>query len=115
MKMTEEEVKTIIHEVIIPENLKHLSDEDMIIYCDLVDLGWENKLLGIRKFKLQYRFVYDEHDINEIKYCNLYSESLQLYEELSQIENYLLAKPQENGYKEVKIIGDIQGCHTVLN
>lgn len=35
-------------------------------------------------------------------------------QELSQIENYFLAKPQENGYKEVKIIGDIQGCYTVL-
>lgn len=36
-------------------------------------------------------------------------------EELSEIENYFLAKPQERGFNEVKVIGDIHGCYTVMN
>ena len=79
----ENEVITFIQEVVRPKALNGLFDESLISYSNLKDLGWENKLLGIRKVELEYQFIYDAKSIKEIYYCNLYSDSLRLYQNLS--------------------------------
>lgn len=78
----ENEVITFIQEVVRPKALNGLFDESLISYSNLKDLGWENKLLGVRKVELEYQFIYDAKSIKEIYYCNLYSDSLRLYQNL---------------------------------
>lgn len=79
----ENEVIAFIQEKVRPKALSGLFDESQIAYSNLNDLGWENKLLGIRKIELEYQFIYDTKPIKEIYYCNLYSDSLRLYQNLS--------------------------------
>lgn len=78
----ENEVITFIQEVVRPKALRSLFDESLISYSNLKDLGWENKLLGIRRVELEYQFIYDGRYFKEIYYCNLYSDSLRLYQNL---------------------------------
>lgn len=79
----ENEVIAFIQEKVRPKALSGLFDESLISYSNLKDLGWEDKLLGIRKVELEYQFIYDGRYIKEIYYCNLYSDSLRLYQNLS--------------------------------
>ena len=79
----ENEVIAFIQEVVRPKALSSVFDESLISYSKLKDLGWENKLLGIRKIELEYQFIYDGRYFKEIYYCNLYSNRLQLYQNLS--------------------------------
>lgn len=79
----EKEAIELIQNVVRPKALKFLSDETQLSHFDLVDLGWENKLLGIRKFQYEYQFTHDGEVNKEIYYCNLHSESLRLYHKLS--------------------------------
>lgn len=79
----EKEVIKLIQEVVRPRALDFLFDEIQLSHFDLVDLGWENKLLGIRKLQYEYQFTYSNEVNKEIYYCNLYSESLRLYQKLS--------------------------------
>lgn len=79
----ENEVIAFIQEVVRPKALSSLFDESLISYSNLKDLGWEDKLLGIRKVELEYQFIYDGRYFKEIYYCNLYSDSLRLYQDLS--------------------------------
>nr|DAU01654.1 MAG TPA: hypothetical protein [Caudoviricetes sp.] len=79
----ENEVIAFIQEKVRPKTLNGLFDESLISYSNLKDLGWEDKLLGIRKVELEYQFIYDGRYIKEIYYCNLYSDSLRLYQNLS--------------------------------
>ena len=79
----ENEVIAFIQEVVRPKALSSVFDESLISYSKLKDLEWENKLLGIRKIELEYQFIYDGRYFKEIYYCNLYSNSLRLYQNLS--------------------------------
>ena len=79
----EKEAIDLIQQVVRPKALTFLHDESQVSYSDLIDLGWENKLLGIRKAQLEYQLVNNIEPTKEIYYCNLYSESLRLYQKLS--------------------------------
>lgn len=93
----ENEVITFIQEVVRPKALKSLFDESLISYSNLKDLGWEDKLLGIRKVELEYQFIYDGKYIKEIYYCNLYSDSLRLYQNLSYNTKFELHTVKPDG------------------
>ena len=73
----ENEVIAFIQEKVRPKTLNGLFDESLISYSNLKDLGWEDKV------ELEYQFIYDGRYIKEIYYCNLYSDSLRLYQNLS--------------------------------
>lgn len=79
----EQEAIDLVQQVVRPKALTFLHDESQVSYSDLIDLGWEDKLLGIRKVQLEYRLVNNTEVTKEIYYCNLYSESLRLYQKLS--------------------------------
>ena len=93
----EKEAIELIQKVIRPRALDFLFDEIQLSHFDLVDLGWENKLLGIRKFQYEYQFTYDGEVNKEIYYCNLYSESLRLYKKLSYNCKFELDDINDNG------------------
>lgn len=93
----EKEAIELIQNVVRPKALKFLSDETQLSHFDLVDLGWENKLLGIRKFQYEYQFTYDGEVNKEIYYCNLYSESLRLYQKLSYNCKFELSHINDDG------------------
>ena len=79
----EKEAIELIQNVVRPRALDFLFNEIQLSHFDLVDLGWENKLLGIRKFQYEYQFTHDGEVNKKIYYCNMYSESLRLYQKLS--------------------------------
>ena len=93
----ENEVTAFIQEVVRPKALRSLFDESLISYSNLKDLGWENKLLGIRKIELEYQFIYDGRYFKEIYYCNLYSNSLRLYQNLSDNTKFELHMIKPDG------------------
>lgn len=93
----ENEVIAFIQEVVRPKALKSLFDESLISYSNLKDLGWEDKLLGIRKVELEHQFIYDGRYIKEIYYCNLYSDSLRLYQNLSYNTKFELHTVKPDG------------------
>ena len=86
----EQEAIDLVQQVVRPKALMFLHDESQVSYSDLIDLGWEDKLLGIRKVQLEYRLVNNTEVTKEIYYCNLYSESLRLYQNLSHNRKFEL-------------------------
>ena len=93
----EQEAINLVQQVVRPKALTFLHDESQISYSDLIDLGWENKLLGIRKVQLEYQLVNDIEVTKEIYYCNLYSESLRLYQKLSYNSKFELHAIKDDG------------------
>lgn len=93
----EQEAIDLVQQVVRPKALTFLHDESQVSYSDLIDLGWENKLLGIRKVQLEYQLVNDIEVTKEIYYCNLYSESLRLYQKLSYNCKFELSYINDDG------------------
>lgn len=93
----EKEAIELIQKVIRPRALDFLFNEIQLSHFDLVDLGWENKLLGIRKFQYEYQFTHDGEVNKEIYYCNMYSESLRLYRNLSYNSKFELHAIKDDG------------------